>query len=114
MAPDVDADAPTRAGDGVVGVAVVVELLVPRASREQFDAFDVSVSTAIEASGGPPAGLMAHVVRPAGDGFLICDVWSREEDARAFHRDILAALLSDAGFQAGEPVTSAVWSFARP
>lgn len=43
--------------------------------------------------GGPPAGLMAHYVRPAGDGFVICDVGRTEADWRPFYEQVMLASL---------------------
>ena len=93
---------------------VVVETSVKHASQADFDLFDVGVSGAIEELGGPPEGLMAHFVRPDGDGFVICDVWKTPEDFRRFNDDILAPKLAGAGLQVADERVSPVWSFARP
>lgn len=95
-------------------MAIVGEILVPRASKAEADRFDDSVDAAMMKMGGPPAGLMVHFARPAGDGFLICDVWRTEADMRAFYDDVVLPKLADAGLDAEEPKTSPVWSFARP
>jgi hypothetical protein len=47
-------------------MAIVVEMLVPRASKAEADLFDDSVEVALMKMGGPPAGLMVHFERPAG------------------------------------------------
>ena len=93
---------------------VVVETRVSAASQADFDLFDIDVSGAIEELGGPPEGLMAHFVRPDGDGFVICDVWKTPEDCRQFNDHILAPKLAGAGLQVVHERVSPVWSFARP
>ncbi len=95
-------------------MAIVVEMLVPRASKAEADLFDESVEAALMKMGGPPAGLMVHFERPAGDGFLICDVWRTEDDMRAFYDDVVLPKLAEAGLEVEEPKTSPVWGFARP
>jgi hypothetical protein len=95
-------------------MAVVAELPVVNASQADFDLFDIALSGALEQLAGPPEGLLAHFVRPDGDGFLICDVWRTEEDLRRFNDDVLLPRLRDAGFLLGEERVSPVWSFARP
>ncbi len=95
-------------------MAIVGEILVPRASKAEADLFDDSDKAAMMKMGGPPAGLMVHFERPAGDGFLICDVWRTEADMRAFYDDVVLPKLADAGLEAEEPKTSPVWVFARP
>lgn len=93
---------------------VVVEISVKHASQADFDLFDIDVSGAIEELGGPPEGLMAHVVRPDGDGFVICDVWKSPEDFHRFNDDIVAPRLAAAGLKVADERVSPVWSFARP
>ncbi len=41
-------------------MAVVGEILVPRASKAEADVFDESIDSAMMQMGGPPAGLMVH------------------------------------------------------
>jgi hypothetical protein len=57
---------------------------------------------------------MAHLVRPSGDGFLICNVWRSAEDMHSFYDAVLLPLLATAGLVCEEPTVSPVWSFARP
>ena len=78
-----------------------------------LDAVTVAVSTAMERS-GPPAGLMSHLVKPVGDGFVISDVWRSAQDFDPFGADVLQPALAAAGLVVGDPVVSPVWSFARP
>lgn len=94
-------------------MAVVVEVVVARGSQAEFDGVDVAVSSAMEHS-GPPAGLMAHLVKPVGDGFVISDVWRSAQDFDPFWDEVLRPALAAAGLVAGDPVVSPVWSFARP
>jgi hypothetical protein len=94
-------------------MAVVVEVVVARGSKAQFDEVDVVVSGAMERS-GPPPGLMSHLVKPVGDGFVISDVWRTAEDFHPFNVVVLQPALAAAGLVAGDAVISSVWSFARP
>ncbi|MBK9737999.1 MAG: hypothetical protein IPO93_00420 [Actinobacteria bacterium] len=93
---------------------VVAEIRVLNASKADFDAFDVGVSGAIEEMGGPPEGLVTHVVRPDGDGFVICDVWRTPEDLRRFNDGVLLPMLAAAGHVVSDERVSPVWSYARP
>ena len=95
-------------------MAIVVDILVPNASKDDSDRLDDSMDAAIGEMGGPPAGLMGHLTRPEGDGFLLSDVWRSEADMRPFYEDVMRPKLTDAGLRPGEPVVSPVWSFARP
>ena len=73
---------------GRTHMAVVVEVVVARGSQTEFDGVDVAVSSAMERS-GPPAGLMSHLVKPVGDGFVISDVWRSAQDFDPFWVDVL-------------------------
>lgn len=95
-------------------MAIVVEILVPRASKDEADRFDDNINAAIGEMGGPPAGLMVHLARPEGGGFLLSDVWRSEADMRPFYQDVILPKLADAGLESEEPVISPVWVFARP
>jgi hypothetical protein len=94
-------------------MAVVIEIAVAGADRARFDLVDLEVSRALELT-GPPAGLMSHLVRPHGDGFLISDVWRSEAEFLDFHGTVLAPAISAADLVPGAPTVSPVWSFARP
>ncbi len=94
-------------------MAIVVETRIPEASREAADRFDADIEAAMREGGGPPAGLMVHLARPDGDGFLLVNVWRNEADLRAFW-DVIASRLGEAGLAFDEPTISPVWSFARP
>jgi hypothetical protein len=50
-------------------MAVLLQLTVTPATREQFDELDVRVGQSMAQAGGPPAGLMSHVAYPERDGF---------------------------------------------
>ncbi len=95
-------------------MAIVSEMLVPGASRADADLLDASVEQTFKHSGGPPAGLMVHLVRPEGDGFLMVDVWRSEEEMQAFLEEVVRPRLAAGGLSAGEPRVSPVWSLGRP
>ena len=65
-------------------------------------------------AGGPPAGLMSHVVYPEGDGFVVADVWRTEAGGRAYVDEVLRPLLADVGLTAHATTALPAWSFARP
>jgi len=52
-------------------MAVLLQLSVTSATRDQFDELDARVGQAMSEAGGPPPGLMSHVVYPEGDGFAV-------------------------------------------
>lgn len=65
-------------------------------------------------AGGPPAGLMSHVVYPEGDGFVVADVWRAQTEGEPWVDDVLRPLMSELGLAVRETVVRPVWSFARP
>ena len=93
---------------------IVYESRVANAPKADLDLLDVAVSGAIEELGGPPDGLMVHVVRPEGDGFVIIEVWRDEDTMRRFNDAVLVPRLAEQGLVITGEQTSAVWSFARP
>lgn len=95
-------------------MAVVVEILVPHASRAQHDQLDASMEAAMGQQGGPPTGLMVHFARPAVEGFLLCEVWRTEADMRPFFDDVVLPTMVDVGLRPEEPSVTPVWGFARP
>ena len=95
-------------------MAVVLTLTVSPATREQFDVLDTRVGEAMATSGGPPAGLMSHVVHPDGDGFVVSGVWRTEDEGRAYVDGTLRRLVTEAGLTPGDTGVLPVWSFARP
>jgi hypothetical protein len=95
-------------------MAVQLEITVDRATRDQFDELDVRVGQSMAAAGGPPAGLMSHVVHPEGDGFVLVDVWAVEHQGRTYVDEVLRPLMAEVGLSAGEITVLPVWSFARP
>ncbi len=54
-------------------MAVLLRLLVTSATRDQFNELDARVGQAMSDGGGPPPGLMSHVVYPEGDGFVVTE-----------------------------------------
>ena len=95
-------------------MAVRLQLLVTPASQDQFNELDAKVGQSMTESGGPPAGLMSHVVYPEADGFVIAEVWRSEAEGEPYIDDVLRPLLSDLGLTAEETTIKPVWSFARP
>ena len=95
-------------------MAIVVEMLVPRASRDVADQFDAGVEQAMMRRGGPPAGLLVHYARPEGDGFVLCNVWRSEAEMRSFFEDVILPGLAQRGLEPSQPIVSPVWVFARP
>ena len=95
-------------------MAVVVQTLVSHASKDDADRFDQAMGVAMEQMGGPPAGLMAHIAHPSGDGFVLCNVWRSEAEMRSFYDEVVLPKLAETGLEAAGPVVSPVWSFARP
>ena len=95
-------------------MAVVVETLVPRASKAESDLLDEKIGAVFQEIGGPPAGLMVHIGRPSGDGLLLCEVWRTESEMRSFYNQILLPKISEVGLEAGEAAISPLWQFGRP
>lgn len=95
-------------------MAALLQILVAPATQEQFDELDVALGEAMGRAGGPPPGLMSHVVYPDGDGFVLADVWRQESEGRSWVDTVLRPLLADLGLAASETTVLPVWSFARP
>lgn len=95
-------------------MAVLFRLSVPFATRDQYYLLDERVEQQMKRSGGPPPGLMAHVVYPEGDGFVVADVWRTEGDGRSFGDGVVRPLLIELGLTAPEVTVNPVWSFGRP
>lgn len=95
-------------------MAVLLQLLVTSATRDQFDGLDAEVGRAMSDGGGPPPGLMSHVVYPEGDGFVIAEVWRTESEGRSYLDDVVRLLLAGLHLRASETTALPVWSFARP
>lgn len=95
-------------------MAVVLRLTVSPASQDQFNVLDDRVGEAMMAAGGPPAGLMSHVVYPEGEGFVVAGVWRSETEGRDYVDGRLRGLIADVDLTAGETDVVPVWSFARP
>ena len=95
-------------------MAVLLQLTVTPATHGQFDRLDVQVGQSMAQAGGPPAGLMSHVVYPQGDGFVVADVWRTEAEGQPYVDEVLRPLLIELGLTAVESSVLPVWSFARP
>jgi hypothetical protein len=94
-------------------MAVLMRLWVTAATQEQFNELDARVGEAMSDAGGPPPGLMSHVVYPEGDGFVVAEVWSREAEGRPYMDDVLRPLMAGLHLSASETTELPVWSFAR-
>ena len=95
-------------------MAVLLQLIVTPATHEQFDQLDVRVGQFMMQAGGPPAGLMSHVVYPQGEGFVVADVWRTRAEGQPYVDEVLRPLLIELGLTAAETTVLPVWSFARP
>ncbi len=95
-------------------MAALLQFSVPSATRDQFAELDDRVGQAMAAAGGPPAGLMAHVVHPEAEGFTITQVWRTEAEGHSHINNVVHPLLADLHLTPTETTTHPVWSFARP
>jgi hypothetical protein len=95
-------------------MAVLLQLTVAPATRDQFNELDANVGQSMMRAGGPPAGLMSHAVYPEGDGFVIAQVWRAEAEGQRYIDDVLRPLLAELALIGQASVVRPVWSFARP
>jgi hypothetical protein len=95
-------------------VAIVARILIEPADQNDHDQFDSAVESRLHDLGGPPNGLMLHVVYPHGRGFMIVDAWRTEDLFRAFRDQLLLPALDEVGLAAAEPEIGPAWSIARP
>jgi hypothetical protein len=95
-------------------MAVLLQLAVAPSNQDEFNSLDARVGQRMHQSGGPPAGLMSHVVHPEGAGFVIAQVWRTETEGQAYVDAVLRPLLDDLGLTIRETTFRPVWSFARP
>lgn len=95
-------------------MAVLVQLTVTPATHEQFDQLDGRVGQSMMQAGGPPAGLMSHVVYPQGEGFVVAEVWRTHPEGQSYVDEVLRPLLAELALTAVESTVLPVWSFARP
>ena len=95
-------------------MAVLLQLTVTPATHEQFDQLDARVGESMMQAGGPPAGLMSHIVYPQGEGFVVADVWRTPAEGQRYVDEVLRPLLIDLGLTATESTVLPVWSYARP
>ena len=95
-------------------MAVLLQLTVTPATQEQFDQLDARVGESMTQAGGPPAGLMSHVVYPQGEGFVVADVWRTQAEGQPYLDEVLRPLLVELGLTATKTTLLPVWSFARP
>lgn len=95
-------------------MAVVVDILFPRGTRQQADELDDRAGAALAQLGGPPDGLMLHLVRPDGDGFRMIEVWRTEPEMRSVYAEMVLPLLAELGLAHEVPSVEPVWGLARP
>ena len=95
-------------------MAVLVQLTVTPATQQQFNELDAAVGQSMTDAGGPPDGLMSHVVYPQGDGFVVAEVWRTESDGQHYVDNVLRQLVSELSLTAKDTNVRPVWSFARP
>jgi hypothetical protein len=95
-------------------MAVVLNLNVFPATQEQFNVLDDRVGEAMMSAGGPPAGLLSHVVYPGDDGFVVSGVWRTETEGRDYVDEVLRPMVKEVGLTPGETECLPAWSFARP
>ncbi len=95
-------------------MAFLLQLPVATATRDQFNELDANVGQSMMEAGGPPAGLMSHVVYPEGDGFVIAEVWRAEAEGQHYIDDVLRPLLAELALTGQITEVRPVWSFARP
>jgi len=95
-------------------MAVLVQLTITPATQPQFNELDAAVGQSMADAGGPPDGLMTHVVYPEGDGFVVAEVWRTESDGQHYVDDVLRPLVGGLGLTAKGTNVLPVWSFARP
>ncbi len=76
-------------------MAVLVQLTVTPATHQQFNELDAAVGQSMTDAGGPPDGLMSHVVYPEGDGFVVAEVWRTESDGQHYVDDVLRPLVGE-------------------
>ena len=95
-------------------MAILLQLTVAPSTQHQFNELDARVGQAMMHAGGPPPGLMSHVVYPEGDGFVLAEVWRTESEGRSYLDDALRPLLAELGLTGSETTVRPAWSFARP
>ncbi len=95
-------------------MAVLVQLIVTPATQQQFNELDAAVGQSMTDAGGPPDGLMSHVVYPQDDGFVVAEVWRTESDGQHYVDNVLRPLVGELSLSAKDTNVRPVWSFARP
>lgn len=94
-------------------MAVFCEVPVPQGTREQAVKLEQQVQQRLEASGGPPEGLMFLCVHPEDEGFRIVMVF-RSVDAAQAEVEGVRADATAVGVGLGDPAIAPVWSMALP
>src|SRR4051794_2413821 len=89
-------------GGRIGAMAVLVQVSATPATQEQFNQLDMRVGQSMAEAGGPPAGLMSHVVYPHGEGFVIAEVWRTDSEGVTYVDEVLRPLLAGVGLDAAE------------
>jgi hypothetical protein len=87
-------------------VAVLVATRIVKGSQVDVDQLSQRVEEAIAQQGAPPMGLMVHIAHPAGDGFVIQDVWRTEAEMRSYYDSVVLPALTATGLTHEEPCRS--------
>ena len=95
-------------------MAVLVQLTVTPATQEQFNELDAAVGQSMTGAGGPPDGLMSHVVYPEDDGFVVAEVWRTESAGQHYVDDVLRGLVGGLGLAGRTPTCDPSGRSARP
>lgn len=95
-------------------MAVFAQTRVRGGRREDMEHVEAQVETTMMSAGGPPPGLMAVVVYPDGDDWILSEVWRSEAEMRDWLDSVVLPAVAATGRSVDETVVSPVWSFARP
>ena len=87
-------------------MAVLVATRIVKGSQVDVDQLSQRVEEAIAQQGAPPMGLMVHIAHPAGDGFVIQDVWRTEAEMRSYYDSVVLPALTATGLTHEEPCRS--------
>ena len=93
-------------------MAVISEIRIRTATRQDHDAIEQQAIETIQATGGWPSEIMAHLVRADGDGLVVIQAWRTESAMRHFHQAVIAPAIAEAGLEADELMIRPLWGFA--
>lgn len=95
-------------------MAIVARIRVESAGQDDHDRLQSAVESRLREAGGPPDGLMTHIVHPDENGFVIVEAWRTEELFRSYLDQLLLPALAEAGLESHDLAISPAWSIARP